>query len=69
MMEKELREMHEKLDFILETLQSMSKTVAIRNVISPSMIGEYLQSPAGESGIMNRISRLCNKRLKENGEK
>ena len=69
MMEKELREMHDKLDFILETLQNMSKTVKIRNVISPSMIEGHLQSPSGESVIMHRISRLCNKKPKENGEK
>ena len=54
-MEKELREMHEKLDFILETLLNMSKTVEVVKVTPPGTLGEYLQTPAGKKMLMNII--------------
>lgn len=57
-MEKELRELHEKLDYIIETLKEIlkdkQKQVRIVNQVNPDLLEEYLKSNAGES-ILNRI--------------
>lgn len=53
-MEKELRELHEKLDYIIEILKDKQKQIKIVNQVNPDLVQEYLKSNAGES-ILNRI--------------
>lgn len=59
-MEKELRELHEKIDFIIELLEkiySHKNSVGIVNQLDPKLFEDYLKTSNGEKVIINTIKR------------